>query len=56
MKHNNDSLYWQNMQLYSYGVVFNALGLTINDFRAGMAAYTRPHVAIVFCETKLRRS
>ncbi|KAK9799027.1 hypothetical protein WJX73_010084 [Symbiochloris irregularis] len=35
MKHNNDSLYWQNMQLYSYGMAFNALGLTINDFRTG---------------------
>ena len=36
MKHNNDSLYWQNMQLYSFGVAFNALGLTINDIRTGM--------------------
>lgn len=35
MKLNNDSLYWQNMQLYSFGVAFNALGLTINDVRQG---------------------
>lgn len=37
MKHNNDSLYWQNMQLYSYGMACNALGLTINDLRTGAA-------------------
>ena len=36
MKRNNDSLYWQNIQLYSFGIVFNGLGLTLNDFRSGM--------------------
>lgn len=35
MKRTSDSLYWQNMQLYSFGVVFNALGLTIGDVRSG---------------------
>ncbi|KAK9845405.1 hypothetical protein WJX81_005725 [Elliptochloris bilobata] len=35
MKRTSDSLYWQNMQLYSFGVLFNALGLTIGDVRAG---------------------
>ena len=35
MKRNNDSLYWQNMQLYTFGVAFNALGLIVGDLRAG---------------------
>ena len=35
MKRTSDSLYWQNMQLYSFGVLFNALGLTIGDVRSG---------------------
>ncbi len=35
MKRTSDSLYWQNMQLYSFGVAFNALGLTIADARSG---------------------
>ena len=34
MKRNNDSLYWQNIQLYAFGVLFNGLGLTANDVRA----------------------
>ena len=32
LKKNNDNLYWQNVQLYAFGVVFNALRLTWNDF------------------------
>ena len=35
MKRNNDSLYWQNIQLYTFGVAFNALGLILGDVRAG---------------------
>ena len=35
MKRNSDSLYWQNMQLYSFGVAFNALGLTLGDLQQG---------------------
>ena len=35
MKQNNDSLYWQNMQLYTFGVAFNAFGLSLADFRSG---------------------
>ena len=35
MKQNNDSLFWQNMQLYTFGVAFNALGLSLADFRSG---------------------
>jgi len=35
MKRTSDSLYWQNMQLYSFGVAFNALGLTLADARSG---------------------
>ena len=36
MKRNNDSLYWQNIQLYTFGVIFNGLGLTVNNLRSGM--------------------
>jgi UDP-sugar transporter A1/2/3 len=35
MKRNSDSLYWQNIQLYSFGVCFNALGLTLGDLQHG---------------------
>lgn len=35
MKRNSDSLYWQNMQLYSFGVAFNALGLSLGDLQKG---------------------
>ena len=35
MKRNNDSLYWQNMQLYTFGVAFNAFGLILGDLRGG---------------------
>ncbi len=37
MKRNNDSLYWQNMQLYTFGVAFNAFGLIVGDLRSGEA-------------------
>jgi solute carrier family 35 (UDP-sugar transporter), member A1/2/3 len=37
MKRNNDSLYWQNIQLYAFGVLFNGLGLTVSDFRRGFS-------------------
>ena len=35
MKRNNDSLYWQNIQLYSFGVAVNAIGLFISDAKGG---------------------
>ena len=35
LKRNADSLYWQNMQLYSWGFLCNAVALTINDLRQG---------------------
>lgn len=31
MKARDDSLYWQNAQLYAFGAVFNAAALTFND-------------------------
>ncbi|XP_042425585.1 CMP-sialic acid transporter 1-like isoform X1 [Zingiber officinale] len=33
MKKNNDSLYWQNVQLYTFGVIFNMARLIVDDFR-----------------------
>ncbi|KAL0015956.1 hypothetical protein SO802_003025 [Lithocarpus litseifolius] len=35
MKKNNDSLYWQNVQLYTFGVIFNMARLLVDDFRSG---------------------
>ncbi|OAY49053.1 CMP-sialic acid transporter 1 isoform X1 [Manihot esculenta] len=35
MKKNNDSLYWQNVQLYTFGVIFNLARLVLDDFRGG---------------------
>uniref|UniRef100_A0A5B7BCY4 Putative CMP-sialic acid transporter 1-like isoform X1 n=1 Tax=Davidia involucrata TaxID=16924 RepID=A0A5B7BCY4_DAVIN len=35
MKKNNDSLYWQNVQLYTFGVIFNMARLLLDDFRGG---------------------
>ena len=35
MKRHNDSLYWQNMQLYAWGVLVNGLGLSLADARGG---------------------
>jgi UDP-sugar transporter A1/2/3 len=35
MKKNNDSLYWQNAQLYFFGVIFNFINLTYQDVHAG---------------------
>eukprot|EP00884_Botryococcus_braunii_P003112 jgi/Botrbrau1/12801/Bobra.117_1s0017.2 len=35
MKRNTDSLYWQNIQLYSLGVLFNGMGLTLADLNGG---------------------
>ncbi|XP_039144145.1 CMP-sialic acid transporter 1 [Dioscorea cayenensis subsp. rotundata] len=35
MKKNNDSLYWQNVQLYTFGAIFNMLRLLWDDFRIG---------------------
>jgi UDP-sugar transporter A1/2/3 len=35
MKKNDDSLYWQNMQLYAWGSIFNAAALTFRDFKSG---------------------
>ncbi|CAN0925917.1 CMP-sialic acid transporter 1 [Linum grandiflorum] len=35
MKKNNDSLYWQNVQLYTFGVIFNMAKLIVDDFQSG---------------------
>ncbi|XP_074317567.1 CMP-sialic acid transporter 1-like isoform X2 [Silene latifolia] len=35
MKKNNDSLYWQNVQLYTFGTLFNMARLIVDDFRSG---------------------
>ncbi|XP_044957922.1 CMP-sialic acid transporter 1 [Hordeum vulgare subsp. vulgare] len=35
MKKNSDSLYWQNVQLYTFGVIFNMGWLVYGDFKAG---------------------
>lgn len=35
MKKNNDSLYWQNVQLYTFGTIFNMARLLLDDFRGG---------------------
>nr|XP_029153716.1 CMP-sialic acid transporter 1 isoform X3 [Arachis hypogaea] len=35
MKKNNDSLYWQNIQLYTFGTIFNMARLALDDFRGG---------------------
>jgi hypothetical protein len=43
MKQNDDSLYWQNVQLYSFGVLFNASALTIDDFQHGFLHGFWPH-------------
>eukprot|EP00192_Tetraselmis_astigmatica_P011021 CAMPEP_0117648602 /NCGR_PEP_ID=MMETSP0804-20121206/501_1 /TAXON_ID=1074897 /ORGANISM="Tetraselmis astigmatica, Strain CCMP880" /LENGTH=369 /DNA_ID=CAMNT_0005454233 /DNA_START=529 /DNA_END=1638 /DNA_ORIENTATION=- len=37
MKKNDDTLYWQNIQLYSFGVVCNAIKLCIDDYNAQYA-------------------
>lgn len=35
MKKNNDSLYWQNVQLYTFGSIFNMGRLLLDDFKSG---------------------
>lgn len=35
MKKNNDSLYWQNVQLYTFGAIFNMMRLLWDDFQGG---------------------
>ncbi|CAL9067365.1 unnamed protein product, partial [Musa banksii] len=35
MKKNNDTLYWQNVQLYTFGAIFNMARLMMDDFRVG---------------------
>lgn len=35
MKKNNDSLYWQNVQLYTFGSIFNMAHLIFDDFNGG---------------------
>ncbi|URE36216.1 hypothetical protein MUK42_34436, partial [Musa troglodytarum] len=36
MKKNNDTLYWQNVQLYTFGAIFNMARLMMDDFRVGL--------------------
>ncbi|KAK4339363.1 hypothetical protein RND71_040825 [Anisodus tanguticus] len=38
MKKNNDSMYWQNVQLYTFGSIFNMGRLLMDDFRSGFEA------------------
>nr|XP_023891058.1 CMP-sialic acid transporter 1-like isoform X2 [Quercus suber] len=33
MKKNDDTLYWQNVQLYTFGAIFNMARLLLDDFR-----------------------
>lgn len=40
MKKNQDSLYWQNMQLYAFGILFNIARLTVDDVRGGFSKGT----------------
>ncbi len=40
MKRNSDSLYWQNMQLYSFGIMLNGMGLIMGDFRGSFREAT----------------
>ncbi|KAK1376157.1 CMP-sialic acid transporter 1 [Heracleum sosnowskyi] len=35
LKKNNDTLYWQNVQLYTFGAIFNMARLIMDDFRGG---------------------
>ncbi|XP_028794735.1 CMP-sialic acid transporter 1-like isoform X2 [Neltuma alba] len=35
MKKNNDNFYWQNIQLYTFGAIFNMARLLLDDFRGG---------------------
>ena len=42
MKRHNDSLYWQNMQLYAWGVLVNGLGLSLADARVGFRVRPDP--------------
>jgi UDP-sugar transporter A1/2/3 len=55
MKQNDDCLYWQNVQLYSFGVLFNAVALTLDDvnnsFSNGFWPQTmfNGYTAIVWC-------
>ncbi|GAB2296679.1 hypothetical protein Dimus_030788 [Dionaea muscipula] len=35
MKKNNDSLYWQNVQLYTFGALFNMARMVLDDFGNG---------------------
>ncbi|KAL1807354.1 hypothetical protein DCAR_0522659 [Daucus carota subsp. sativus] len=35
LKKKNDSLYWQNVQLYMFGAIFNLTRLIMDDFRGG---------------------
>ncbi|KAJ7564217.1 hypothetical protein O6H91_02G007600 [Diphasiastrum complanatum] len=37
MKKNNDSLYWQNFQLYSFGVLFNMFRLSVDDITSSFS-------------------
>ncbi|KAG6552204.1 hypothetical protein Mapa_006052 [Marchantia paleacea] len=37
MKKNDDSLHWQNVQLYSFGVLFNGMRLSGGDFNEGFS-------------------
>lgn len=39
LKKNNDTLYWQNMQLYGFGILFNGIGLLLKNTEDGQFAF-----------------
>ena len=43
MKRNDDSLHWQNIQLYTFGILFNGLGLAFSSLSSG-----NPNLASMF--------
>ena len=53
MKRHNDSLYWQNMQLYAWGVLVNGLGLSLADARGGFRVLPASPMLVQQCWYKL---
>lgn len=57
MKKNDDSLHWQNLQLYTFGVIFNIMRLTAEDVSNGFEHGAWPltmfngYTFVTFCVT-----
>lgn len=57
MKKNDDSIHWQNIQLYTFGVIFNMIRLTVEDISHGFEKGAWPltmfngYSFITFCVT-----